>query len=242
MNRIAVSLCALGILTGVTGCKYEPPAYTICLLDISKSITPEGRDYEFKVTDNLVDGMRRGDRLTIIPIMGDAMSDTPGHIVRLEAPVRREPYDHDLLLFREQAHGQLHAMRESAMAHPAVRTDILGTLDVAKQEFEADSGARSKRFLHIFSDFIEDDGAYHFSRDAALTSDAKAWNLAKSLRKERDFTLGGVYSRLDNLPSIDFPNLPPQRQQAVRAFWKEYLRSINPSVVAEAQISGKPPR
>jgi len=226
MNRLAIFLCALGILTSVTGCKHELPAYTVCLLDISKSITPEGREYEFKVVDGLVDGMRRGDRLTIIPITGDAMSDTSGHIVRLYVPSRREPYDHDLATFRQQAHGRIETMREVAFAHPSSRTDVLGALDVAKQEFEESQEYPQKgrkRTLVIFSDFIEDDGVYQFACAPALTSASGARGLAERLKKENGRAFDDVHIRFNTLDSNDLRSLTPRRQKTIQAFWSDYL-------------------
>jgi len=226
MNRLVISLCALVLLTGVTGCKHERPTYTVCLLDISKSITPDGMEYEFKAVDGLVDNMHRGDRLTIIPITGDAMSDTPGRIVHLEAPVHREPYDHDLVIFHRQAHERIKTMHKVAAAHPSNRTDILGALDVAKQEFEESQEypqKDAKKTLVIFSDFIEDDGVYHFACDPVLASATGARGLAERLSKENGHALDDVRIRLNTLHSNDLRRLTPGRQKAIQAFWSDYL-------------------
>ena len=85
------------------------------LVDVSKSITPDGVKYEFKAADDLVDTMHRGDRLTVIPITGNALTDTSGHILRLAAPTERQAYDYDLKAFRQKAHERIrgHARRRT---------------------------------------------------------------------------------------------------------------------------------
>ncbi len=233
MNRLIPSLCLIVLLINFVGCKRQPPTYTICMLDVSKSITPEGVQDEFKAMDDLVDQMHRDDRLTLIPITGDAMSETSGHILRFIAPIQREPYDHDLVVFRRQAHARIEAMQDSANAHPFKRTDILGTLNVAKQELEEPQESLQRgteRTMIVFSDFIEDDGVYRFAFDPSLASDASARGLAKRLKKEDGFALGDIRIRLRTLPSIDLRSMAPQRQKAIRAFWSDYL-SAQPNTI-----------
>ena len=122
-------------------------------------------------------------------------------------------------------------MRDGALIHPSVRTDILGTLDLAGREFAADGQndrrAHPNRTLLVLSDFIEDDGAYRFALDASLVSDVSARKLADRLQKETCLSLGGVHIRLSNLESTDLRSMTPQRRKAIRVFWSDYISQIN---------------
>ena len=101
-------------------------------------------------------------------------------------------------------------------------TDILGTLDIARQEFAAEP-KDSDRHLIILSDFLEDDPSYRFVHAPQIANATRARELAVSLRTERRFALPGVPVCLGRLESSDFAPLSPQRKEAVRAFWAEYL-------------------
>ena len=68
-------------------------------------------------------------------------------------------------------------MRDAALAHPSLRTDILGTLDLAGEEFAADAEndrQQPHRALVILSDFIEDEDTYRFAFDPAMDSNVDA--------------------------------------------------------------------
>jgi hypothetical protein len=179
--------------------------------------------YEFKAVDDLVDQMKRGDQLTLIPITGDAMSETPGHVLHFAAPTEREPYDHDLTVFRQRAHEQINGMQDAAIAHPSERTDILGALDLAKQELENSQVGEMKQTLMVYTDFLEDDGIYRFAVDPTLVSDTGARELAEQVQKDTGFTPSAVCIRLSLLQSTDLSNLAPQRKKAIRTFWIAYL-------------------
>jgi len=229
MNRLIASLCVLALLTNLAGCKHEQPTYTVCLLDISKSITSDGIQDEFKAMDSLVDRMQRGDRLTLIPITGNARNDTSGHIVRLKVPSQRMAFDSDLKSFRKQAHGDIARMRDWQVAHPGNRTDILGALQLAQQEL--DSGQLSTTDLIILSDFLEDDGNWNFAKDHALASAANACLLADITAKRLNVALRSTHLYLGRLRSRDSAALPSSRLDAVDAFWGELLNNVGQPVV-----------
>ena len=201
-TRIA-SLCLFVLLVALCGCKHEPKRDIVLLLDTSKSITPDSVHDEFKFAESLVDRMHRGDRLTIIPITGNAISETSGHVLYFIAPVHREAYDQDLVVFRQQAHEQIHAMHDAAVAHPSSRTDILGALDVAKEAFDTDEDRSGSKALILFSDFLEDDGTYRFVADRELANDRSAELLAKKIQVERGLPTVGVRVYLGNLSSLE---------------------------------------
>lgn len=103
-----------------------------------------------------------------------------------------------------------------------MRTDILGTLDVVRQEFAA-VPKNSNRRLIILSDLLEDDPSYRFVQAPQLTNAGRARAFAAALRTEQGFALPGVLVCLGRLESSDFASLSPKRKEAVQAFWAEYL-------------------
>jgi hypothetical protein len=227
MNRPIGSFLITALLFNLAGCRHQPSAYTVCLLDVSKSITPEGLKLEFKSVDRMAELLERGDELTVIPISGNAMNDTSGHVLRFAAPTERQPYDHDLVVFRQKAHEQISALLDDATRDPAIRTDIFGTLDLVKEEFAAHAKNGSQpsldRTLVIFSDFIEDDGVYRFTSEPTLASSVSAQAFAERVRTEREFGLDSIQVRLSAIESVDLRHLTLQRQRAIRAFWQAYI-------------------
>lgn len=103
-----------------------------------------------------------------------------------------------------------------------MRTDILGTLDLARQEFAALPKDADRRLI-ILSDFLEDDPTYRFVSAPQLSTVPRARVLAAALRATHAFMLPGVPVCLGRLESSDFAPLSPQRKEAVQAFWAEYL-------------------
>ncbi len=222
-------------LVALGGCRRTPPTDYVVLPDISQSIERDGILDEFRTIDGLIDRMQRGDSLIVIPITGDAMSDTPGRVVRLVAPTEREAYDNDLTVFRQDAHTRVRNMEATALASPGRNTDILGTLDAAKQVFDSLPPQDSKTLI-VMSDFLEDDGASCFTQDKALGEVQSAQHLADTLQKQHGFLLHNVSVHLEALPSKDFRSVRPGRRQAVREFWKRYFA---PSAATEINIAGQ---
>jgi len=234
MNRSICLLSIALILQPIVGCR-ATPSDTVIEPDVSQSIDRDGTDYAFKQIDGLIDGMKRGDSLTIIPITGDSMSDTPGQVVRLVAPTEREAYDNDLTVFRQDAHRRVRNMEATALASPGKNTDILGALDAAKQVFDSLPPQDSKTLI-VMSDFLEDDGASCFTQDKALGGVQSAQHLADTLQKQHGFLLHSVSVHLEALPSKDLRSVRPGRRQAVREFWKRYFA---PSAATEINVAGE---
>jgi hypothetical protein len=163
----------------------------------------------------------RRDRLIFIPITGDAQNDTGGRILRLAAPSVRETYDADLLRFRDEAKKQFTAWVES-LSPLQRQTDILGSLDTARQELSALPQGGNRRLI-VVSDFLEDEGSYRFVSSPALAAPGHARQLALRLRGEHGFSLHGVPACLGRLESSDFASLTPERKEAVKTFWTMYL-------------------
>ena len=212
---------AFASLILLAGCSHPVPKATVEVLDTSLSITPRAEHAAENAILDQISHMGRGDRLILIPITGDAENDAGGRILRLVAPTERQAYDNDLRRFQADAKKQNVAWLASLDPHE-MRTDILGTLDVARQEFAA-IPKNADRHLIILSDFLEDDPSYRFVFSPQLANAARARALAVLTRTDRGFALPGVRVCLGRLESGDFAPLSPQRKEAVQAFWAEYL-------------------
>jgi len=205
----------------VTACSQRIPVTTVEVIDTSMSITPRAEHSAQSAVGNQISRMGRGDRLILIPITGDAENDAGGRVLRLTAPTIRESYDTDLRRFQSDAQKQFVAWAASLDPHQT-RTDILGTLDAARQEFSA-VPTGSERRLIIVSDLLEDEASLRFVSAPQLANAPRARTLAVMLRSERQFTLRDVPICLGRLESSDFAPLSPQRKDAVQAFWAAYL-------------------
>jgi hypothetical protein len=177
-SRIFV-FAALALLAG---CSHTVPKVTVDLLDTSLSITPRAEHAAQDAILGQISRMGRGDHLILIPITGDAENDAGGRILRLTAPTQRQAYDNDLRRFQADAKKQYAAWLASLDPHQ-MRTDILGTLDVARQEFAAVLKDSDRRLI-VLSDFLEDDPASRFVASPQLANPARARTLAVTLRRE----------------------------------------------------------
>jgi hypothetical protein len=218
----------------LAGCSHRIPQTTVEVIDTSLSITPRAERAALDAVESQIAHIQRGDILILIPITGDAVNYAGGRILRLSAPTQRETYDADLRRFQVTAQKQFAAWTASVPAE-SDRTDILGALDAARQEF-ASLSKESNRRLIVVSDFLEDDGTYRFVSDGSLANPARARELAVNLREQRDFTLQGVQLCLGHLESSDFAPLTAQRKEAVQAFWAAYFAAGGES--AEIEFDG----
>jgi hypothetical protein len=233
-TRDNLILLTIAILLLFVGCGHRTPQMTVEVIDTSMSITPRAEKAALSAIEMQIDRMQRGDRLVLIPITGEAANDAGGRILRLSAPTTRESYDTDLRRLREQAKKQLAAWAASLDPHQ-LRTDILGTLDAARQELVLSPQGSSRRLI-VVTDFLEDDGTYRFVTDGSVLTPARASALAARLRTQRGFQVPGVQLRLGRLESTDFAPLSAQRKQAIDAFWEAYFAEDGKSV--EIQFDG----
>jgi hypothetical protein len=205
----------------LSACSHRTPKATTEVIDTTLSITPRAERAALDAVEDQIVHMQRGDRLVLIPITGAAANDAGGRVLRLSAPTRRETYDTDLRRFQDQARKQFVAWVSSLDPHQS-RTDILGALDVARQEIAALPKESNRTFV-VVSDFLEDDGTYRFVSDGAMASPAHARQLAAHLREKHGFSLQGATLCLGRLESNDFAPLSAQRKEAVQAFWTAYF-------------------
>jgi hypothetical protein len=158
------------------------------------------------------DRNQRGDSLVLIPIAGDTANDAGGRILRLSAPTDREAYDADTRRLREQARKQFAGWVSLIDPHQS-RSDILGALDMARQELAAIPKGSDRRLV-VVSDFLEDEPVYRFAIATQLAHPASARVLAATLRAERGFALGNIPVCLGRIESRDFAPLSPERKNA----------------------------
>jgi len=209
------------LLGTVLGCSHRVAVDTVEVIDTSLSITPRAEQAAMNAVRGQIERMERGDILILIPITGDELNDAGGRVLRLRVPNGRESYDADLRRFRRDADAQFAAWAVMRGAEPE-RTDILGSLDLARQEIDSLPTASHRRLV-IVSDFLEDDGQYRFASDWSLANPERALTLAARLRGQRSVAIRGVPLCLGRLESADFPSLSPRRKDAVAAFWTAYF-------------------
>ena len=235
MNRPVTSLCLAAALLGFGGCHDQPVARTICLIDISRSIDPGSVRDAFAAANRFVDRMTRGDELDLVPITGDARNELQGHVLRLRAPTKRQPFDSDLAAFRADSHKQISAMVDWALANPPGYTDILGTLQFALQDLG--NATPVQRRLILLSDFLEDDGVLDFAKDPHLVSVANAKAFADSLAKNSKLRCDCPIF-LGLLRTNGHHGLSRERQDAVGAFWAKLLGTPqNPTSIHNDGVS-----
>jgi hypothetical protein len=178
----------------------------------------------FKAIDELISHLRRGDKVTIIPILGDAQAEASGRIIRFEVPTERQAYDVDLRDFRLRLKVSLGEMEASAIAHPGTKTDILGSIALAEQEFLSATD-QSKRLLVVLSDFIQEDREVDFRRDKSMASRAAAKGFATQTAKISALDLKGMHVYLGGLQSNEYTDLGRSRREAIEEFWIRYFLS-----------------
>src|ERR1017187_3138862 len=228
MKFVACFLLLLLLALALSSCAggYHPPAQTVhgvYLLDCSASIAPKALDDAFHQVELQADNMQRGDRISVIPITSDSDTNAQGNILRMNVPLNRQPYDQDVQTFRKNFRQALRALHDHAKAHLFDKTDIIGSVDLAAQEFAADDDHIPKRLI-ILSDFIEEDDTLNFRTAPALAGDGTARQLAVRLAKNIP-QIPTVAVFLGSLQSKELDQLPKARRQAIREFWLEYFNN-----------------
>lgn len=214
---LIVSVLAVALL----GCGKREPRHIVILPDVSGSIDRESLDQAFKAIGDLAGDLQRGDRLTIIPILGDAEAEASGRILRFEIPANRQAYDTGLRNFRKELNASLGEMRAQAIAHPGANTDILGSVELSEEEFKR--ATESKQMLIILSDFIHEDDNINFRSDGHLANQIDAETFATLTAKAQGPHFTGVQVYLGLLRSNEYLRLSRNRREALRSFWTTYF-------------------
>jgi hypothetical protein len=222
---LIVSVLAVALL----GCGKREPRHIVILPDVSGSIDRESLEQAFKAIDDLAGHLHRGDRLTIIPILGDAEAEASGKILRFEVPANRQAYDTDLRDFHSKLNTSLKEMETNAVRHPGSKTDILGAIALAKQELTI-RPQESRQALIILSDFIQEDEEVDFRTDHNFTNAITVQRFAEGRVARDDTRIQKVDVYLGLLKSHEFMALDKMRRDAVKKFWIEYLKNKSTSV------------
>ena len=202
--------------------------HVVYLPDATASIEPAAFNQAMHAIVAVAEQLRRGDCISVIPIISDSTTTPEDQIVRMCVPTERQPYDQDIQDFRTNIAKALAEQARQLSDRRSIKTDILGALKMADQEFALDSPDVWKT-LFIFSDFLQEDSFYDFTRSPDLASPESAERLAQSLASgsiagcSKAGNLAHVNVFLGNLPSTELPRLPPQRQAAIQQFWIAYL-------------------
>jgi hypothetical protein len=213
-------LCALG-LSGCSRAPDPPKRHLVILIDISASITKSAEEAAFLAIEDLVSRLPRGDRVSVIPITGDAQTKIQGRVLRFCAPVVREAYDQDRKKFANTVRNSLEETKASALQNPGGMTDILGTIRVAGEEFALDPPG-TERHLVILSDFIEEDQEINFKTTPMLANIACSRILAQRVGQAEHLPqLTQVF--LGSLQSVEFGALDRGRRNAITAFWRQFF-------------------
>jgi hypothetical protein len=210
----------------------QPPTRDIVVLpDGTASIVPAALDQALQAIESEAAQLRRGDCMTVIPIVSDSTATPADQIVRMCVPTERQPYDQDLQDFRNSFHQTLAEERRQLAANRAAKTDILGSLKLAEQEFALD-GPKVQKTLVVYSDFIEEDDTWNFLKAPELATPEKAERLANCLatasvnpHEQPDWSNIRVF--LGGLQSTETPNMSPQRKEAINRFWTAYFTALH---------------
>ncbi len=216
-------ICAL-LLSQVLyfGCRRHQvePLQLICIVDLTASVDPKAQAESFAALEAIFLQLRRGDTVTLIPITGDSLTETQGHILRFHLNEKREAYDADLRRLAEEAQKNLQVIKEQAAAKPYMKSDILGAVALAGEELSLTQAEVSKLIV-VLSDFIQDDAQHNFNRDVRLAKEQSAKDLAQILAQPHALQEATVYMGL--LRSSDLKSMPQGRRSAIRTFWTEYF-------------------
>lgn len=208
----------------LSGCWTDTPKTTVVLIDATMSIDPAEYERCRRELERLTQGLGRGDRLVLVPITGEPEELLGHRIVHIEMPTERVPYDSNIKKAREGAVQQIEQFLAQLPAIQAKRTDIIGALRAAADQFRGEHAQ-----LLCFSDLVEDDAELRFTSAPELASVKTAEALAERVARKK--MLAGVDVRLGILKSFDLERMNSSRRDAVQAFWQRYFNASGASKV-----------
>jgi hypothetical protein len=227
-----VKLLVVIVFTALLAASCDPSRerlHVVYAIDLSASIEARAVEAAFDAANGSLRSLDRGDAAAVIPIVSDDLNDAEGRILRYRLGSDRRPYDGDLRRLAAEEKQALAELREATMKKPSPKTDILGAVDLAAEEFNlAPKGGL--QVLVVLSDFLQDDARYRFGSDRELADPKLAEAFARQLAGSRPAHLDGVRVFLGALASTDIARLSHRRREAVRAFWMTYLRDLGADV------------
>lgn len=215
------TLVILLSLVCIVGCgERRPSSHTVVLVDLSASIPVQSLESALRNIETLTEGMRRGDRLSIIPISSRTRYEAPGRIIRIRLSHKREAYDTDISRVRAELRDEIDKLKSDVAMHRSPGTDILGGIVIANGEIQATERVSSR--LVILSDFLQDDTTYSFLTDSRLRSNDSARKLA-NLARQQTSTRRWDDVVLGYLRSNQTMGLSTARSNAIQAFWVAFF-------------------
>lgn len=233
MQCLVVVLCLCLCL--FSGCGPKNNLHLVYIIDLSSSIEPEARAEAFSAMQQVFERqqLERGDTISIVPVTGDALADGQGRVLRFVISERRAAYDADLRRIAREAISRLQEMQSASAAQPYTKSDILGALNTAVEEFaNAEDGER--KVIVVLSDLAQDDARCNFSRSPHMANERVAREFAATLVQGREQMLSGTAIYFGLLRSTDMRQMTVARREAVQAFWVEYCRRANAASVSIA--------
>ena len=218
---ILKKLMPLLILTAVmTGCGEKKNSY-IFVVDLTKSVSEEAKTKAFEAIKKQAQKLKRGDTLTVIPLTGDAVTQASGKVLRLGTAEKREAFDADLKKFVIEVEQKLTEMQANAKLYS--ETDLFGTLRIAHDEFAVTERENRRVFLIVLSDMVNSTKEIRFEKDAIFQKCETAKKYAEKSVQEKAIDWRGADVYLGLLESSDLQQMPNERREAVREFWREFF-------------------
>jgi hypothetical protein len=221
--KMRKNIIVLALAVALVGCGKHEARHIVILLDVSGSINRQSLEQAFKAIEDLAGHLHRGDKLTIIPILSDAEAQASGHILRFEMQLNRQAYDADLQHFYRTLATSLKELLVNATMRPGTKTDILGSVALAAQDFATDD---VEHVLIILSDFLEEDTETNFTSDIRLSSSNSAIKFSQQIAKRGGLAFCNTRVYLGGLGSDEFKRLDRERRVAIRAFWMSYFVAL----------------
>lgn len=194
----------------------------VFVIDFSESVSSEARAESFRAIQAQAKLLGRGDSITVIPVTSDALVESGGKVLRLEAGEIRKLRDKDLKEFQAEIEKELAAMSSNATYK---QTDLFGALHIAQEE-TANLTARNRRVVVIvLSDLVHSTSQIRFETDAAFGKAETSRRYAEKSVKAGEWNDAEIY--LGWLESSDLRKMNAPRREAVREFWQEYFKIGN---------------
>lgn len=223
LTTIALMLAlSTALLSGCTSSRQHQ--VLVVILDLTASTDADGRAVAFESVQRWFNqkSIHRGDTIVVIPITGDALTETQGKILRFEVSETRSNYDQDLRDLAVKVSDSLKEMERATKENPYKFSDVLGAFRLASEELERYDG-KSRKILIALTDFIQDDRQASFKSIPQLANNAAAIRFAKELAESHPAHLDAQIVYLGWLRSSDIRTMAPPRRDALAAFWKEYI-------------------
>lgn len=237
-KRLSTLFLIILYLLQFSGCWKRQTVTIVCIVDLTGSVEAEAKASVFVALKEMFKKLRRGDTLIIIPLTGDALTQTQGKVLRFSLSEKREVYDEDLDRLAEEAKNKLEALEAEAKANAYKQTDIFGSLEIAQEILNSDKtlhkDAEHRRILILFSDMLQDDAQCVFMRDTRFANEESAQKYAaqKTLGKENAWRNTRIYMGI--IRSTDLAKINHQRREAVRTFWMDFFKQGNAENVVTA--------